>query len=221
MAYFASLAQTGDDGRLAWFPLSGVLFRGALTVAAGFVIAGIVIGFSPEFVKAFADELMKQFIAANPQMVIAEESKARFAQTLATLIPYVQPASWLLVILFNFYAALHISRLSGQLKRPRDYWPSQLRLPKIALPIMAVSLGLSFIGGALGSAAAVPAGALLMAFSLVGLAVFHSFAATKAWRVPGLWLTYVAIGLLGFLILPFLFAGLINTAKGDSSSHSN
>jgi Predicted membrane protein (DUF2232) len=217
MAYFASLAQTDADGRLVWFPLSGVFFRGVLAVAVGFVAAGVLVGFTPEFAGIIADEILKQFTAADPKMVIPEATRARLALNLATLIPYVQPASWLLVLLLNFYAALHLSRLSGQLKRPRDYWPSELRLPKIALPVMAICLALSFIGGAPGSIAAVPAGALLMGFSVCGLAVFHKFTAAKTWRRPGLWLTYIALALMGFLIIPFLIAGVLTTARGEPS----
>jgi hypothetical protein len=220
MAYFASLAQAHEGGKLDWFPLSGVLFRGVLAIALGFVAAGIFIGFTPEFAKMFAEEMLKQFAAANPQMVFPDDAKARLAASLATLIPYIQPASWLLIMLLNFYLALHIARLSGQLKRPRDYWPGQLRLPKIALPVSAFALAVSFLGGAVGSMAAVVAGASFMAFSVVGLAVFHQFAAGKSWRTPGLWLTYIALAFLGFLIIPFLFAGLIATARQDSSSNS-
>jgi Predicted membrane protein (DUF2232) len=221
MAYFASLAQSGEGGRLDWFPLSGVFFRGVLAIAAGFIVSGILIGFTPEFAKTFADELLKQFAAANPQMVLPEEAKARLASNLATLIPYAQPASWLLVMLLNFYLALHLSRLSGQLKRPRDYWPGALRLPKLALPFSAIAFAVSFPGGAIGSIAAVLAGAFLMAFSVVGLAVFHNFAAGKSWRTPGLWLTYIALTFLPFTLLPFLFAGIISTAKQDSTSSPN
>lgn len=221
MAHFASLAQSSDDGRLAWFPLSGVLFRAALAIAAAFVIAGVAGGYSSDFIKTFATELINQIAAGNPQAGITDEVKAQFASTFATLVPYVQPATWLLIILFNFYVALHISRASGQLRRPRDYWPSELRLPKIALPVMAVALALSFLGGAVGTIAAVFAGAFLMAFSVVGLAVFHKYAATKSWRVPGLSLTYIGLALVGFLIIPFLFAGLITTARQESSSTTN
>jgi hypothetical protein len=221
MAYFASLAQTSEGGKLAWFPLSGVFFRGVIAIAAGFIVSGVLIGFTPEFAKTFAGELLKQFLAANPQMVIPEDAKARLASNLATLIPYVQPASWLLIMLLNFYVALHVARLSGQLKRPRDYWPGVLRLPKIALPVSAIAFAVSFLGGAAGSIAAVLAGAFLMAFCVVGLAVFHNFTAGKSWRTPSLWLTYIALSFLGFLILPFLFAGLIATARQDSSSNLN
>jgi hypothetical protein len=218
MAYFSSLAQSGDNGKLDWFPLSGVIFRGVLAIAAGFIVSGILVGFTPEFAKTFADELLKQFAAANPQMVLPDGAKAQLASNLATLIPYVQPASWLLITLLNFYLALHLSRVSGQLKRPRDYWPRALRLPRLALPISAAAFALSFLGGAFGAITAVLAGAFLMAFSVVGLAVFHQFAAGKPWRTPGLWLTYIALGFLGFLILPFLFTGLIATARQDSTS---
>jgi hypothetical protein len=221
MAYFASLAQSGEGGKLDWYPLSGVLFQGILAIAAGFIVSGVLIGFTPEFAKTFADEMLKQFAAANPQMVLPEDAKARLASNLATLIPYAQPASWLLVMLLNFYIALHISRLSGQLKRPRDYWPGALRLPKLALPVSAIAFAVSFFGGAVGSIASVLAGAFLMAFSVVGLAVFHNFTAGKSWRMPGLWLTYIALSFLGFLILPFLFAGLIATARQDSTSSLN
>jgi Predicted membrane protein (DUF2232) len=219
MAHFASLAQSGNDGRLAWFPLSGVFFRGVLALAAGFVIAGVVTGYSADFAKEFANEMLKQFAASNPQIVIEDAVRTRFAAMLAALLPYAQPASWLLILVSNFYAALHIARLSGQLKRPRDYWPGALRLPKSALTVLAISLAVSFLGGGLGSAAAVPAGALLMAFSLVGLAVFHSFAAQKSWRVPGLWLAYVALALMGFLLIPFLIAGLLTTMRDRISAN--
>ena len=104
------------------------------------------------------------------------------------------------------------------LRRDRDFWPSALRLPKYALAALAVTLALSFTSGGLGDLAAVPAGALAMAFCAVGLALLHGATLGKPWRGPALGATYAAILLATIPLIPLFFAGLFVTARQESES---
>lgn len=216
MAYFAGLARSTETGGMDWYPLSGVLFRVTILVAAGFVLTGVIVGYDAEFIRLFADEVIRQLQAADPQAVITEENKESLRSLLGAAVPFLQPATWMLVVLANFYAALHIARLSGRLARPRDFWPRDLRLPRTAITILAVALALTFAGGSIGLVASVLAGAFMAAFVVCGLAYFHAATVGKSWRMPALWAVYLSIILAGFPIIIFLFAGFFASARPEN-----
>jgi Predicted membrane protein (DUF2232) len=220
MAHFASLGRSDGAGGMHWYPLSGVLIRAVALVSAGFMIAGLLIGYNQDFVTQFVDEVVKQAMAASPGMVIDAEAKARLATTLSGLMPYAQPATWLVLLIGNFYAALFIAKRSDLLQRPRDFWPSALRLPRLAAPAFAVAMALSFLPGGLGDLAAVPAGTLFIALCAVGLALLHAATLGKTWRFPALWATYLAIIVVSLPLVPLFVAGLFTTARREpESSH--
>ncbi len=218
MAYFASLARPMETGGMDWYPLSGVLFRTAILVAAGFVLIGVIVGYDAEFIRLFADEVIRQLQAADPQAVITDANKESLRGLLGAVVPFLQPATWMLVLLANFYAALHVARLSGRLARPRDFWPRDLRLPRAAITILAAALALTFVGGTVGAVAAVPAGAFMAAFIVTGVAYFHASTAGRSWRMPALWAAYLSIILVGFPVIVFLFAGFFAAAKPDNEN---
>jgi hypothetical protein len=216
MAHYASLGQSDGKGGTHWYPLSGVLIRAI--VSAGFMMAGLLIGYNQDFVTPFIDEMAKQAAAANPGMEINAEGKAGFAALLSGLMPYAQPATWLIVLIGNFYAALFIARRSDLLPRQRDFWPAALRLPRLAAPAFAAAMALSFLPGGLGNLAAVPAGTLFIALCAVGLAQLHNATLGKTWRFPALWATYLAIIVVSLPLIPLFIAGLFSTARQEPES---
>ncbi len=218
MAHFASLGRPGPDGGMIWFPLSGIIIRAAALISAGFMAAGFLTGYGPALAIEVANAIAAQVQVSDPSVKISPEQRAALASTFANLIPYAMPAYWLMVLTGNFYAALHIARKSGLLRRDRDFWPSALRLPKYALAALAVTLALSFTSGGLGDLAAVPAGALAIAFCAVGLAMLHGATLGKPWRGPVLGATYAAILLATIPLIPLFFAGLFVTAKQEPES---
>ena len=218
MAHFASLGQRDAAGGTHWYPLSGVLVRAVALVSAGFMMAGLLIGYNQDFVTQFVDEIAKQAAAANPGMVIDQQGKARFAAILSGLMPYAQPATWFIFLIGNFYAALFIARRSGLLLRSRDFWPSALRLPRLAAPAFAVAMALSFLPAGLGNLAAVAAGTLFIALCAVGLALLHKTTLGKPWRFPALWATYLAIIVVSLPLIPLFVAGLFSTARSEPES---
>ena len=216
LAYLASLAKTAPDGELQWYPLGGILFRLALMLSAGFIMVGLMVGYDAQSGKAFADAVIKQVLATNPDIQMSAENQAAFTSFLTRLLPFLEPSAWLLIMLANFYLGLALARLSGRLKRPRDFWPLALRMPRPALTLLAVAMALTFVSGGVGYAASVPSGAFIAAFCVSGLAAFHAATLGKPWRFPALWMTYVAIILASFLIFPFFFAGLYVSARRDT-----
>lgn len=217
MAYFANLARTSNDGGKDWFPLSGILFRGAILVAAGFVLIGVLVGYSNELLQLVIDEALRQVHAADPQTVIPEATKEALRSFLGKAIPFAQPASSMFILVGNFYLALFLARKSEQAVRPRDFWPHALRLPQRALPILATAAALSFFGGTLGLIASVPAGALAAGFVMSGVAFWHAATLGKSWRTPALTATYLGMPLLlGPLVILFLLVGLFATAKPNA-----
>ena len=80
--------------------------------------------------------------------------------------------------------------------------------------MLAVALGLSFAGNALGAAGVVVSGALGMAFAIQGFAVVHGLTrGNPGLRLPLLTLLYIIlVVMMPFSIVPFGLLGLLDTA---------
>ena len=87
----------------------------------------------------------------------------------------------MITTLLNLWLAGRITLASGRLVRP---WPdfSQLRLPASATFALLAAMAAAFLDGFPGLLAGGFAGALTIAFALVGLAVAHSLTRGSAWR---------------------------------------
>lgn len=105
---------------------------------------------------------------------------------------------WSLLALINMWIAAHIVRVSELLTRP---WPdfSRIEYPLKYSFALVIILGLSLIlPGLTGLILSAFAGALMLAFLMLGLAVVHYV--TRAWPARGLilFITYVAVIFIGW-----------------------
>ncbi len=217
-AYFGGMART-EHGQSEWYPLGSILLFVALAVAAGFVISGIAVGYNAAFVEEFSKELIKQLSSTNAELAANPAATKQFVDFLMASIPFLQPASWLLIMMGNFWLALAIARRSNLINRPKDYWPEALQLPMVAVALLALAIIGAFLSVSLGTALMAFAGALAMAFVMTGFAYLHFSTRGKPWRPAALWISYVAT--LSFGIAPiFLIAGLYRSAKNSVSSGS-
>ncbi|RCS23179.1 DUF2232 domain-containing protein [Phyllobacterium salinisoli] len=225
-AYLAGLARPADEmggpsDTLVWYPLSDIIFRLALMIAASFIIIGIIIGFGEALAREVANAIMASVSQANPEFAASNEMRDNLANFMVAALPAIQPATCLLVLIANLYLALRLTALSGRLRRPRDDWPATLRMPRAALLVLTVSLALAFIGGGIGHAAAAVAGALSAGFLLAGFAMMHFRTRGAPWRPFALWIAYLAVVLFAFVLFVFLIAGLFDTSRNAPVSKTS
>ncbi|MGN8022029.1 DUF2232 domain-containing protein [Phyllobacterium sp. 22229] len=217
-AYFTGLARPaaeigGPKDVYVWYPLADTMLRLALVVAAGFIVIGVMIGFSADFARQLAQSLTQQLAVSNPELAANADLTQSMAQFVVRVLPALQPAAWLSIIIANLYIALRLTAASGKLRRPRDDWPRALRMPRPALVIFAVACAAAFLPGGPGYAATAVAGALGAGFILAGFGMLHARTRGATWRPFALWFAYLAVFLFVFALLVFLLAGLFDTSR--------
>lgn len=216
--YWMNLARPAEEiggpaGQLAWYPLSDVIVRLAIITAGAFIVAGILIGYGPALVDELVGEMIARLQEANPEFAFSPEGRESFMGFMTGAIPFMQPALWLMVLLGSLYLALAITRASGRLTRPRDDWPTALRLPRSGAVALAIAIAISFFSGPVGLAATAVAGALVSGFTLAGFAVFHERTRGAPWRPLAMITVYGAVLITLIAALPFFFVGLFATSR--------
>jgi hypothetical protein len=219
-AYLGGMARLDNDHPAEWYPLGRILFVMTGLIAAGFVAIGIYLDF-PAITAELSVELVKRIAAADPAFAADPVATMSLANSVLKIIPFLQPATWLLVIMANFWLALAISRRSGLFRRPKDDWPSSLKMPSGVLPLFALAMAGTFLGGGIGMIAWCIAGAFSMAFVFTGFAALHRLSRGKPWRMTALWIAYATSLTIGLPVLAFLFAGLYDTAKKPAANSGN
>ena len=174
LGYLALLARSDPGGSVEWYPTGRLVLWCA-------IIAAIIVFIMMWNVRI--DE--QQFEAALKlalERVAAEYGKSapdftrmdvkRVSEMIASFVPPATAALITLAYALNLYVAGRVAGLSGRLKRP---WPklSELRFPKLAPALFAVSLAAWFMPGTLGAAGAIVSGAFIMAYAMLGFAVLH------------------------------------------------
>lgn len=217
-AYWVTLSRPADEvggpeGKLAWFPLSDVLFRLCLMSSTAFIIIGIMVGYSADMIAPIIDELVNRLRQTDPNFAFSDEARVDLLGTLTGLIPFVQPFTWALVLLGNLYLAMKLTRSSGQLRRPQDDFPTGLRMPKAALIAIAIGLVLSMMSGALGHIGAAISGGVASGFTIAGFAFLHMNARGKSWKPLAMIMAYGGTFIALFPAFGLFLAGLFVTAR--------
>ncbi|QND52519.1 DUF2232 domain-containing protein [Phyllobacterium sp. 628] len=217
-AYFIGLARPADEiggpkDVYVWYPLADVLLRLSLVVAASFIVIGMMIGYGEELATQLAQALSQQIVATNPELGTNPNLTKETIQLVIRVLPALQPAVWLTIIIANLYIALRLTAASGKLRRPRDDWPRALRMPRPALVVFAVACAMAFLPGGIGYAATAVAGALGAGFIMAGFGMLHARTRGAPWRPFALWFAYLAVLLFVFALLVFLLAGLFDTSR--------
>ncbi|MDD9910966.1 MAG: DUF2232 domain-containing protein [Ahrensia sp.] len=190
-----------DDGVQEWYPLSRIFTVMVLISAA---IATAMLGFSgysAASVEEAALQVMRDFVATMPEenrSGVTDDVLANQARLFAEFMPVIIPASALLVFALNLHLATRIARRAGWMLRPRDHIPSQVALPQAMAALFAAALVLAFLGGSIGLGGRILAGALGMAFLMIGFATLHHLTQPLAARGFLLGMTY------GLLFLPLI-----------------
>lgn len=206
----------GRQGALDWFPVSRILLAIAVVSSAACLFVGWLIGYDS---AAIGDELATALSSQVGGDAAAQDQLAGFARQIVGIIPFLQPALFVVVLVVCLYVSAGVTRASGKLARPRDDIPTVAGvLPKTALPVFALALAASFASGVVGNVGAVVAGSFGMAFTLAGLATIHRATRRTRSRSLILFALYMGIFILTFPLAIATVLGLAETAKRQAPS---
>lgn len=226
MGFFQSYAP---DGRVIWHPLSSILFQIALVVSAATIVVMLFIYDSAEatqFLRDIAGNLVALLREAN---IYSASDMAILDFTIRTrylLIMVVTLAGYgVLFQLANLYVAARLGEHFHILHRPRDFWPTAVRMPGLALFVFGFSwlLAALNVNPTLNICLDIIVSALGAAFFICGLAFIHSVTLGRSWRTVALTITYILLFsfVLTALMLPALIiTGLFVSARELSSKNT-
>lgn len=209
--HMAGLSRTDNDGNEFWFPVSEILFRLTLTIAAAYIILGIWFGYDGKLVSDQIEMFMRQVIASQPtaSSVVDDSVLQANANLYASLLPLVIPAFSLIILVWNMSIAERLARNRMGIKRPKDNIAADSGLPRSALIIFAAALIVAIAVPSLQSIAFVITGTLGMAIAMIGLAVMHYFTWGLKARNQILFFAYVLLIAISLPIFLFLIVGLV------------
>jgi len=206
----ALLARRREDGALVWYPLG--LLAAWLTGMALVGIAAVVLlmgGPEPlqvELRSALGKVLDRVYGRQLP-------NRDEVATTLATIIPGLVAASWMVMAIVNGALA------QGLLARFGANWRPSPRLAELGLPIwltiaLAIAAAATFAGGGIRFVALNAIIALSVTFCLAGLAVLHAAVQRLSHPVMALVCFYTTAALFGWPFLVVAVFGLLESWLG-------
>ena len=207
----ALLARPVEPGNPAagfeWYP-AGRLLLWTAALAPALVLATLVLSFGDTgFERRFA-EFYAQMLRERG---IADAEAGAVAAVLAGFTPACMTLLWMLVLVFDLWAAGRVVRLSGRSPRP---WPDlgALALPPAAVWGLAAAVAALFGPGFVRVAGGAFTAALTAAFMFVGLAVAHAVTRGRPARPVMLGVLYAGLALLPWTGLLLALLGLAEPA---------
>ncbi len=185
-------ASASNKPLLEWYPVGHLL---AITGVIGGILASILLSLMGTTVaqlhakiKTVMTGIIEKFPALAPQK-ISPEQMDKIVDVLVIAWPASFGIACVLILLFNFWLAARITRSSGRLARP---WPdlAAIKVPTIAALGLSLSLMATYLSGMPGLYATAFAGAFMVVYVCVGLAVIHYITRSNPYRGFILWLTY-------------------------------
>lgn len=206
----------GPNDALAWYPLSDILVHLCLAMSGALIAMGYMIGYGPELANHLVDSIITVMGEANPELDPGADAIATTKALFVNILPLVQGALWVLILFAVFYVALAIVRISSRARRPRDDFPTQLRMPPMGLGGLFCGIALTFAPGPINLIGWVVTGAFSAGFILAGYAIMHERTRGKPARGPILLLSYLLTLAFTLPVLIFLVLGLSATARNMS-----
>ena len=212
----ANLAQKIEDqgDELQWYPFSQILFWITMLIIGAVLLFGMLINFDPvEIGPQLSEHLKPLFPTPENGSGLSIEDREKALLMNLQMMPFVLPSLWIGIHFLNFLLALKITRQIDVLARPVEDLASVISLPPYALVLLVVSLsGIVITSPPFSYGFAVAAGALVMAFSIVGLAMLHQRIRHSPVRSPMLFITYAMIAMIFLPVYLFSFAGILRVA---------
>lgn len=200
----ALLARRDTNGALAWYP-PGLLLAWLTAIAlAGMALALVLLG-GPDGMQAGLREIVGEALDRLTERGVADRD--RVAATIATIVPGVVAASWMVMTIVNACLA------QGVLARFHAAWRPSPDLATLGLPpwttiLLGVASAASIFGGAARFVGINTMIALFVPFCLAGLAVLHAASRRLSHPGPALAVFYVVAGLFGWPLFVAALVGL-------------
>lgn len=200
--------------RREWFPLSSVLARLAIVVAAAIVIVGILIQYDPTSLIDQTTTIMESWLTQDAAGAGGDiPSKAELEPLVRinfALMPFTTSSIALLILVFDTWLAARIVKMSSLLQREwTPLWSITLPLPIAAA--FGVALVVSFVSGPVGLIAGAVAGSLGFAFALTGFGLLHAVLAGNGAKPFALIAVYVFSFVFVVPVALLAFAGVADT----------
>ncbi len=220
LSYLALLARPVTAGpgtmpapandSLEWYPPGRLVVWAAILAALVVVVAVPNFGTDAETFRAALTKALTRLFQANSDTPGSDNSD-RLITFLVVTIPPAAAVLATITNVLNLWLAARIVNFSGLLKRP---WPqlSAIAFPKILMLALAAAMALSFTGGLLGIVAGVLSASLMMAYSVLGLAVVHSITRGIGSRPFLLGGIYASIFVFGWPVLVLCLLGIAEAA---------
>ena len=175
-----------DGAPLEWYPIGRIVLAAALFGGIFATLAILIMGGDVEalgkamrtLVESFVKTEMPQIPGAAP---LTDAQIDEISKRALGLLPTTLAALSMVTTVLNLWLAGRITLASERLVRP---WPdlSTIALPSSAAIFLALAMVAAFMGGLPGLIAGGFAGALTIAFAIVGLAVAHFMTRGSPWR---------------------------------------
>jgi hypothetical protein len=213
------LAESGgtvsaDDAEAReWYPAGRLIVWAAVLAGLMAIAMLMILGGDLEALRKSLADFIKATLASglapgtDGQVQLSEAEVASLSEIALGVLPAASAMSWMGSLLFNLWLAGRVTLASGQLGRP---WPD---LAAITYPQgTPLAFGLMLLGtmlaGYAGLAASAFAGALFVAYLLLGLAIVHYTTRGQPWRPLALWLLY------GSLLIVNIWIGIVVAMLG-------
>lgn len=204
----APAGVTGGRTDLEWYP-PGRLVSWASVMAGTLAAASVpMLGMDVDSYRAaIHDVLSSSILRRFGGSELDEHSINNLVEVLARALPAASAMIWLGVAVFNMWAAGRIVDYSGRSLRP---WPdiTALAYPAALAFALVAALALSFVPGLIGIMATGFAGAFLLAYTLLGLAIVHVLTRNSPLRVILLASVYLSLFLFGWVALLLAILGV-------------
>ncbi len=224
LSYLAMLARPVDSGSnggapaLEWYPTGRLVIWAAILAVIAVVAAIPNFGTDAESFRAGMRDALAALLQVETGMAGGDaltvpgiSNTQKLLDFLVKALPLAAAVLASISNLVNLWLAGRIVKFSGRLKRP---WPelAAMNFPRLLAGVLAGAAIVTLFGGMLGIVASVLVATLLIAYSVLGLAVLHAI--TQGMNARGLVLSgvYAAVLVIGWPVLALCLLGLIETA---------
>ncbi len=216
----AAPGDTSSDRAVEWFPPGPLVIWAALLGAGLVLITFPMLGLDEATFRASLVRNLSQLLhtqtgtpAGAPLNLPGVNDSSRMLGILAAVLPPATAVVATLLNLMNLWLAGGIVKFSSRLARP---WPelSAMSFPVWLTILLALAIGLTFVGGIATIAAEVLAAALIVAYGVLGFAVMHEITRGLNSRPFVLGGVYVSVLIFGWPLLLLFLLGVAETAFG-------
>lgn len=208
-----SIAPDDDPAAVEWYPAGRLIVWAAVMAGLMAIAMLMILGGDLEALRRALADFIKATLESglapgtDGKVQLSEAEVASLSEIALGVLPAASAMSWMGSLLFNLWLAGRVTLASGQLGRP---WPD---LAAITYPQgTPLAFGLMLLGTMLagygGLAASAFAGALFVAYLLLGLAIVHYTTRGQPWRSMALWLLY------GSLLIVNIWIGIVVAMLG-------